>query len=61
MSKKDGSPANTPYDFRDPKYWFGRADEMRTEADRMQDVSNREIMLRIADDYEKLGRRAAKR
>jgi len=47
-----------PYDFSDPKYWFDRAEEMRLRAAVMKDVTNREIMLRIAADYERLGERA---
>ena len=47
-----------PYDFNNPRYWFDRAEEMRVRADAMEDTANREIMLRIADDYERLGQRA---
>ena len=47
------------YDFNNPEYWFDRAEELRTRVDLMRDRGNREIMLRIADDYERLGRRAA--
>ena len=47
-----------PYDFSDPEYWFDRAEEMRTRAGVMKDITNREIMLRIAADYERLGQRA---
>ena len=49
------------YDFSDTRYWFDRAEEMRTEARLMQDSSNREIMLRIADEFERLGRLAVER
>jgi len=47
-----------PYDFNDPKYWFDRAEEMRARADLMQDPGNKEIMLGIADDYERVAQRA---
>jgi len=46
------------YDFNDPKYWLDCAEQMRTSATSMKDSGNREIMLRIADDYERLGYRA---
>jgi hypothetical protein len=46
------------YEFNNPKYWFDRAEELRTRVDLMRDPGNREIILRIADDYERLGRRA---
>ena len=54
-------PILMPYDFADPLYWFDRAEEMRSRAELMQDLHNREIMHRIADDYERLGQRAIKR
>ena len=46
------------YDFNNPEYWFDRAEELRTRVDLMRDPGNREVMLRIADAYERLGRRA---
>jgi hypothetical protein len=46
------------YDFIDPKYWFDRAEEVRIRSDLMRDPGNRETMLRIAADYERLGQRA---
>jgi hypothetical protein len=49
------------YEFNNPRYWFDRAEEMRGRAELMQDLHNREIMQRIADDYELLGRRATER
>jgi len=49
------------YDFSDTRYWFDRAEEMRAEARLMQDLNNRKIMLRIAADYERLGRLAVER
>ena len=44
--------------FIDPNYWFDRAEEVRIRSDLMRDPVNREIMLRIATDYERLGQRA---
>ena len=42
----------------DPKYWRGRAEEMRAIADDMQDKVAREMVLGIAADYDKLAMRA---
>jgi len=46
------------YDFEDSTYWFGWAKKMRNGANLMRDPGNKEIMLRIADDYARLGYRA---
>jgi hypothetical protein len=43
----------------DPKHWFDRAAEMSVLADEMQDINARAVMLRLADDYDKLADRAA--
>jgi uncharacterized protein (DUF1778 family) len=45
----------------DQQQWYDRAAEMRTLAGIMSDVNTKRIMLRLADDYEALGDRAAKR
>jgi hypothetical protein len=42
----------------DPKYWFDRAEEVRTSANSMKSPANRARMLRVAEDFEILGRRA---
>ena len=47
-----------PYDFNNAEYWFNQAEEVRARSDLMRDPANKEIMLRIAADYEKLGERA---
>jgi hypothetical protein len=45
----------------DPKLWRTRADEIRALADRMQDPLAQDVMLRLADDYERLAQEVEKR
>src|SRR5690348_9931609 len=45
----------------DPEHWRKRAEEMRSVADNMHDLVARASMLRIADEYEVLAKRAAER
>ena len=45
----------------DPKHWRDRAEEMRKLAAQMIDGASRETMLQIADDYDRLAKRAALR
>ena len=40
-----------------PEHWLNRAEEMRTLADDMHDASAKEMMLRMALDYEKIAAR----
>jgi hypothetical protein len=45
----------------DPKHWHDRAAEMRVLSDEMKEAEARRMMLKLADDYDKLGDRAAER
>ena len=45
--------------FNDPQHWRERAEESRALAEQMQDEVSRTMMLKIADDYDKLAVRAA--
>jgi hypothetical protein len=45
----------------DPKHWRKRAGEARLVADELTDPDAKRRMLRMADDYEKLARRAERR
>ena len=45
----------------DPKHWYDRAAEMRVLSDSMKGDETKATMRRLADDYDKLGDRAAER
>jgi hypothetical protein len=45
----------------DPKHWHDRAAEMRVLSDAVLDDQAKSSMLKLADDYDRLGDRAAKR
>jgi hypothetical protein len=48
----------SPTFLNDSQRWRDRADEMRTLASEISDPGSRMIMLRLANDYESLARRA---
>jgi hypothetical protein len=43
------------------KYWRSRAEEARVVAESMSDEQSRQIMMGIADDYERMARLAEER
>jgi len=45
----------------DPAHWHQRAEEARILAEQMNDEQSRQMMLRIADDYDRLAQRAKDR
>ena len=45
----------------DPEHWRQRAEEARAVADQIADPEARQMMLKIADDYERLAKRAEER
>ena len=53
-----GPYAMSVFPISDPEQWPKRAEEMRTFPGDMRDSEAKALMLRIADDYEWLTRRA---
>jgi len=47
--------------FNDPQHWCQRAEEARVLAEQMSDETAKGMMLRIAEDYDKLAVRASVR
>jgi hypothetical protein len=49
-------PNRPPPNLENPEFWRFRAEEVRTIADDMSDGEPKRIMLRIAQDYEKIAK-----
>lgn len=49
---------STPSLYNKPEHWRRRAQQMRFVAQAIADAKSRAIMLKIAEDYEKLAERA---
>jgi len=49
------------YSINDPKHWLDRAKEARALAEQMNDPEAKRTMLKNADDYERLAKRAEER
>jgi hypothetical protein len=47
--------------YADPVHWRGRAEEMRAAAEHMQECVSKQMMHRIAEDYERLAQTAEQR
>jgi hypothetical protein len=47
--------------YADPAHWRGRAEEMRAAAEAMQECVSKQMMQRIAEDYERLAQTAEQR
>jgi len=47
--------------FNNPQHWLDRAEEARTVAGVMRDAVAKGMMLKIAEDYDKLAARASQR
>jgi hypothetical protein len=45
----------------DPKHWRTRAEEARSSAEQMTDLEAKQMMLAVAEDYERLAQRAEER
>jgi hypothetical protein len=45
----------------EPEHWLERAEEARSIADQLSDPESRRMMLRIAEDYERLANHARRR
>jgi rubrerythrin len=45
----------------DPHHWRIRAEQARTHADQLTDQKSKEMMIEIADSYDRLAKRAQER
>jgi len=55
------SDAMADHLINDPNHWRERAKEARVHAEQIADPESKKMMLRIAEDYEKLALRAEQR
>jgi hypothetical protein len=49
---------SSPSLYNNPEHWRGRAQQLRFVAQEIADAKSKAIMLKIAEDYEKLAKRA---
>ena len=59
MVRKRARSALTAPQFNDPKYWHQRAEEARAMAKQMSSELSKKMMLKVADDYDRLAIKAA--
>jgi hypothetical protein len=58
---RSGSDLMSEHPINDPKHWLDRAKEARALAELIDDPEGKRTMLAIADDYERLAKRAEDR
>jgi hypothetical protein len=58
---KSGNNLMSDHSINDPKHWLDRAKEARALAEQMGDPEAKHTMLKNADDYERLAKRAKER
>jgi hypothetical protein len=51
----------SPHFVNNAKHWLDRATEMRNLASEANDAATKALMLRVAEDYDELARRAMRR
>src|SRR5262249_35667922 len=56
-----GAVRMSPHSFNDPNHWLDRAKEARALAEQMDNPETKRTMLKNADDYERLAKRAEER
>ena len=57
----DKGEEQMPHAFGTPDHWLARAKEARVMAEQITDPLTKQAMLDIAEDYEKVAKRAAAR